>query len=544
MASITMRQFALLFFRVPVALCLLCVAGCAGLQSGYYGGDPVWTPSANSTSPLEPIPLSLDDFTVPNEYGSVKETWDSGKPGPIILHVQDANAVYVAQKHSAAILDYLIRQHGLYLVLVEGGSRNDSLSYMRESVPIERRRQVAEEFLRAGRISGENYLDLVTDHDFLVYGVEAPELYDQNMDAVSTSQKLQPEALAVLLEFQRAIDALKERLYPPEVRDLEAREEAVETKRFSLADHYKALAEEAKQRGMPVTGQEYPNLWNFLNASHIEKDLDFKEMETSLRDVDSEVAETGNISLSQRYLDYKTGHISTASFYKDLNTNVRPERLSRYPGLTQYMEYLRGFAAINHGALFVEAESLSDRVKASYFRTKEERAVALLAKNLHVLRDLLNLSLTPESYGHYVQHRPAFKPEEWAGQLAMLGSKQNPSLVFELAPAPLARAIPTFANFYEIARQRDQAMIENTMKRIEESNVPFAVLIAGGFHTPEFTRLLKERQVSYAVIAPQIGVVGRADKEKYYKALAQTYVPMSRERRKTMQGQAQTASSE
>jgi hypothetical protein len=87
--------------------------------------------------------------------------------------------------------------------------------------------------------------------------------------------------------------------------------------------------------------------------------------------------------------------------------------------------------------------------------------------------------------------------------------------------------MPAMASFYEVARERDVAMVENALKRIEEFKVPVAVLIAGGFHTPAFERLFKDKRVSYAVVAPKVGKVTEADTAKYHRVLKETYVPMS-----------------
>src|SRR3989338_9127747 len=184
--------------------------------------DPSTAPSFGSgaspaeTTPIEQTPLTLDNLRIPTEHGTLKETHTAHEP--IIIHIQDAHANYEAQKHLAGILDYLIRAHGVALVLVEGGSRNDSLSYMRTYAPLEKRKQVAEEFLQSGKISCENYLDLTTDYNFTVYGIEKPELYDQNMEAFFSVEQVQAKALGAMTGFRAAVEALKQLSYPEEVK--------------------------------------------------------------------------------------------------------------------------------------------------------------------------------------------------------------------------------------------------------------------------------------------------------------------------------------
>ncbi len=491
---------------------------------------------AAEEAPIQQVPLTLENLRIPVEYGTLKETHAAREP--IIIHIQDAHANYEAQKHLAGILEYLIKAHGLGLVLVEGGSRNDSLSYMRTYAPMEKRKQVAEEFLKSGKISGENYLDLTTDYKFTVYGIEKPELYDQNMEAFFSVEQVQTKALAAMGSFKEAVETLKQQLYPDEVKSLELRELEVKEGRVPLAQHYQSLAEEAGKRKVAVEEKVFPNLLRFLKASRLEKDLNFKAVETErtrfLETLTRSLPKEEMDQLLKQSLELKSGLITPATFYGHLKTHLRSEISSEYPTLTQYIDYLSLFDGIDHAALFTEVESLSGKVKDNYFKTKSQRKLAQAAKDVEVLGDLLELKLTPDSYDYYRLHKKEFRPDSWAEDLRALGQDQKPAVIFALDPGLLNAAMPSMSSFYEIARQRDEAMVENALKQIKEFNVPFAVLVAGGFHTPAFERLLQEKKVSYAVVAPKVGKVTAADTEKYHRVLKETYVPMSEKYRQRL----------
>lgn len=487
-------------------------------------------------TPIEQVPLTLENLRVPTQHGSLKESYSAHEP--IILHIQDAHANYEAQKHLAGILEYLIRAHGLSLILVEGGSRNDSLSYMRTYAPLEKRQQVAEEFLKSGKISGENYLDLTTDYNFTVYGIEKPELYDENMEAFFSVERVQPAALAAIQGFQAAVDELKTQLYPQPVKDLELRELEVKDGRIPLAQHYQLLSEEAAQRKVELEQKTFPNLLSFLRASRLEKELNFKTVETErtrfLEALTQSLPKIEMDKLLKQSLELKQGLITPASFYGHLKSHLRPQQKGDFPVLAQYIEYLDLFEGIDHASLFTEVEATSERLKDSYFTTKQQKQLAQLAKDVSVLNDLLELKLTPDSYDYYRTHKKEFRPDQWAEALRALGGQQKPALSFALSPGPLNAAIPSMSSFYEVARQRDEAMVDNALKQVKEFNVPFAVLIAGGFHTPAFERLFKDEKVSYAVVAPKVGKVTAADTEKYHRVLKETYVPMSEKYRQKL----------
>lgn len=484
---------------------------------------------AADEGPVEQVPLTLDTLRIPVQHGSLKETYTAREP--IIIHIQDAHANYEAQKHLAGILKHLIRRHGLGLILVEGGSRNDSLSYMRAYAPIEKRRQVAEEFLMSGKISGENYLDLTTDYDFTVYGIEKPELYDQNMEAFFNVEKVQAPALIAIKGFHGAVEKLKAGMYPEEVKQLELRELEVKEGRIPLAQHYQQLADEAAKRKVAVDDKAYPNLMRFLNASRLEKEMDFKAVEVErtkfLEALTKALPKAEMDGLLKQSLELKQGLITPASFYGHLRRHFKEGQEGEYPVLYRYISYLELFEGIDHASLFTEVEQVSDKVKDSWFKSKDQKKLALVSKDVQVLEDLLELKLTPDSYDYYRTHRSEFKPDQWADALRGLGAAQKPPQPFAFTPGPLSAAIPVMSSFYEVARARDQAMIDNAMKQVKEFNVPFAVLIAGGFHTPAFERIFRDRKVSYAVVAPKVGKVTPADTEKYHRVLKETYVPMS-----------------
>ena len=479
--------------------------------------------------PVEQLPLTLENLRIPIQHGSLKKVYAAREP--IIIHIQDAHANYEAQKHLAGILEHMILHYGLSLVLVEGGSRNDSLSYMREYAPLEKRRQVAEEFLMSGKISGENYLDLTSDYDFTVYGIERPELYDENMEAFFNVEKIQAKALIAIRAFRKGVETLKERLYPAEVKTLELEEQEVKDGRIPLAKHYEALAGRAKQRRVTVEKREFPNLIRFLKASRLERELNFKAVESErtrfLESLTRSLPKREMDQLLKQSLELKQGLITPASFYGHLSTYLRPEQTGEFPILAQYIQYLTLFDGIAHASLFTEVETLSDRVKETHFTNASQRTLAQVAKDVGVLNDLLELKLTPDSYEYYRSHKRQFRPDRWSRELNALGERQRPKLSFPLNPRPLNAAIPSMSSFYEVARERDKAMVKNALEQIEAFEVPFAVLIAGGFHTPAFERLFREQKVSYVIVAPKVGKVTEADTEKYHRVLKETYVPMS-----------------
>ncbi len=72
-------------------------------------------------------------------------------------------------------------------------------------------------------------------------------------------------------------------------------------------------------------------------------------------------------------------------------------------------------------------------------------------------------------------------------------------------------------DFYKLGVAREEAFIKNIVNKMDQTNQKLAVLIAGGFHTPGVTRMLKDKSCSYVVITPVI--TKRIDSSAYFSVL-------------------------
>ena len=76
---------------------------------------------------VQPILASqeINFLSIPSQYGTVKEVF---RPQAVpensctIIYIQDADCNYQAQKNMAQFLEYLVKEHSLKLIMVEGGS--------------------------------------------------------------------------------------------------------------------------------------------------------------------------------------------------------------------------------------------------------------------------------------------------------------------------------------------------------------------------------------------------------------------------------------
>src|SRR3989338_8450957 len=139
--------------------------------------------------PLQVIAQDPTRFEAPVKFTTLKEAHKAppqsvgGQAPPFIIHIQDAHANYSGQANLAGALDEIMTKYKVTLVLVEGGTKDDTLTPLKKIAPPEVWKKVAKKFLIEGKITGDEYLNLISDHPMKIMGIENKELYMTSLKA-------------------------------------------------------------------------------------------------------------------------------------------------------------------------------------------------------------------------------------------------------------------------------------------------------------------------------------------------------------------------
>ena len=157
--------------------------------------------------------LTPETLTVPKELGTVSERHSLSSTGSkFIVIIQDAHADYQAQKNFAGILATLAGGNGLRLILAEGGTGDISLRHLRGYSTPAGRERMADKMLKQGLFAGHEYLDVVSVLPLILWGIEAPELYESNLKALIRTEELRLELEPKLDQIAAVISRLEPRL--------------------------------------------------------------------------------------------------------------------------------------------------------------------------------------------------------------------------------------------------------------------------------------------------------------------------------------------
>lgn len=469
---------------------------------------------------------SLPDknFNIPSQYGTIKESFKTtGNQQDVertIIHIQDAHCNYEAQKNMAGLLEYLVKEQNLKLIMVEGGSGNVNLSFLRSYADEKARIEVADKYLKEGKISGEEYLDIVSDYPIELYGIEDEALYDAHMAAFEQVDSFREEGLRYLENLTHIVKNLKPLIYTEELRQLEEKKSKYDDKAISLVEYCQYLNEMANKKNLEL--KDYPHLTAFCEIARLEKEIDFQEAESErnafIKDLAKLLDEKGVQGLINKTQDFKAKKITQEEYYSFLKT-VGDQKLDlkqNYPQLNAYIKYVTISKDVNAADLLKEVSVIEEKIKVASFTNADQRRLNEIAKSSQILSKILNLELTPEDYEYFKANRLQFLTSSWVSFLTEKCSSYN--LQMQASTSNLIdENLNALDGFYQLGVEREKAFIKNMVNKMNESGEKLAVLITGGFHTPGITQMLKDKGYSYVVATPVI--TQKSDSSIYFSVL-------------------------
>jgi hypothetical protein len=173
---------------------------------------------------------------------------------------------------------------------------------------------------------------------------------------------------------------------------------------------------------------------------------------------------------------------------------------------------------INVDELFKEQVRLENFLFDVLAGTEEEKELVSAVKAVNILRKALSVKLVPEEYNYFVEHENDFDAGAWSGMMIKEAKKYNMDIsIPEAEDIDFKNVISIVKRFYGLAFKRDSVFVKKLGEGLERSGQDVAVLIAGGFHTPALTRLLREKGYSYIVVSPRI--TSKTNEALYINAL-------------------------
>ncbi|MGH7197593.1 MAG: HD domain-containing phosphohydrolase, partial [Candidatus Omnitrophota bacterium] len=459
-------------------------------------------------------PRSVQEIRIPGSLGFLGEKRVTAS-SETILHIQDAHDSLEAQKKITEILNVLARDYEVTSVALEGSSGAvDPLLF--KTVPDQAlAKESAEALMKEGHLNAGEFFAITSEKPVSVYGVEEKALYRKNLKAFKGLLEKREKIAGDLKGLERTLEVLGERVYGEEAKRIRAnalfREGA-----YSFTKRWESLRTLAQDKNIRLN--VYPNLQILSKVTDLENAIHFKKANDERRQLLSlfrEILKGPDLAeVVEKSLAFKAGKVSDVQFHEWLRDAAARHGLdlSSTPNLERYTRYLVLFGSMDLYRLIGELGDLEERTKEAYFTSSDERDLNALEKNFKILSNLVSGTASSKEFETFLADRHADARESFL----RLSQKYHVPL-YGAKLENILSVLPDAVRFYGLARQRDEILIRNTLKKMRAQNQTVAALVTGGFHAEGISNILKDQGLSYLIVLPKI--TDPADKRPYLAVL-------------------------
>lgn len=473
------------------------------------------TPSGYSEVPSRPPGLpDLASLKIPAELGRIEEVQIPQKVSSRIpiLYIQDAHAVYDAQKSIQGIIDHFQKLYGLSFVAVEGAAGSLDPVLFR-TFPLETTKQkVFEALIKKGELSGADAAAILNSGWSHFVGIEDKDLYFEDRAAYIEAIKAKPDVERELDKKIGANEELKAKTYSPELLALDQKVTAFEENSQDLFNFLSWLSQ------FEIPAANYPQLNLLIGEIKQEQTADAHlkaKGDVQLMKLAGEVKGQLDGNEKKEYISlYQNFRIKgqRKEFVYYLTQKAKEKKIPPEPYrdfLAQEKKHLK-LEALAGGDFFKELKTFIEDQKKKLFRSEAQKKLDRRSHELKLLHKLASLEVTREELQEIKNFAPFSSPLATGTPHRARISPQDEAGRRRETESEFAELFRPHLKFYELALKRDQVLFENLTSEAAQKKAAFAVVVTGGFHAEGVKALLKENAYPYVLISPKIRELGES----------------------------------
>ncbi|MDP3980674.1 MAG: hypothetical protein Q8Q33_04585, partial [Chlamydiota bacterium] len=446
------------------------------------------------------------DINIPQNYGKIRDSF-KGQQNKFLILIQDSHTNYEAQNNYAKVLDVIMQHVNLELIGVEG-AEGDMDTILFSSIHNETvKKRVSDYLLKSGYINGAEYFGIFSEKVHL-FGVETEDLYVSNLKTFQDAQRVREEQMLIIAALKPILKQLENTIFTPNTLSFLAGVQDYKDLKLPFTQYAMMLQDYCNKLGLSIA--HHDNYTKLLSAIDIQKNINTKLIETERNDI---IQELSRITVKEelqelinRSIAYKLNRISTEDYYAFLDeTAAKAEMdLSSYPNLAKLINMLSIKKTINTKTLKLECDAIEEAVKEKLLVNPDQQELAKILYHVNIYERFIDLRLNRPLLKYYREHKKDFSAEKIQNFLQKEKQKHNLDYHIPDKLLSLDDHLDLLEEFYTLALQRDEAIISNTLGKMNQMQVNVAALVTGGFHTEGIMENLKASNISYMVITPRL----------------------------------------
>lgn len=461
-------------------------------------------------------------INIPSEIGKIRSVYTSDVPEEqtIIYHIQDAHCNLEAQQNIAHIVKYLIETEDVGFIGIEGASGLVDTEILARG-EIELRQKLADEYMEKGLLTGVEYLGMMesVSKPYTVYGVESRDIYQENLRALKDTYKNRKKVFSFLNSLSKTLDEIESNILKTETLitlnnqyklflegDVERRDFILELNKFI---NTKAAPEFSKYY---QDKSRYTNFKNTALAAKNEASINFKKLQNEKQAFWKKITDDKYIENKTNFLkmeeNLKYGDEAKIRYYQSIVDFSEENEFSiEFKELKKYLEVLHTFTDVRTEKLYGEMDEICRHLLMEIAGNPIEKAVIELDTCMRVMTRLVDLRLTRSQFRYFKENPEKIDIDYLIRSLKSLakGADVKWSKKLDVIPLEVSFTLKAASDYYHKLIQRDHVMVNNILQEMNNKGVKKGVLITGGFHSEGMMDILRDQNVSYAVLSPKVG---------------------------------------
>ena len=466
------------------------------------------------------------DFMLPYNYGQITSAHYAGTDR-VIINIQDLHCHPKVQKNISNIIETFDKSYDVKKIYLEGVYGQISTRWITDRMDNMKRATVLDKMVETGRLTGAEYYSAISGKTEIIKGLEEKGPYLENLKRFGNIIENQDKIQLIIQSIDESVSKLKEEYYTKRQYKLDELSKKYLAGEISPQKYYALLAKHIEKLGIDLS--EYENTFTYVLMLEMQKNLDYSKITTELQNLILMLKENLANSAYQMLVDNTENFSKIDKLYgyivrisRELNLDLTVN----FPNLDNYFSYIEFSQKINPLELINEEKKLTQEINTRFSETKAQREVVFLINFERYLKDYVTSKITADDYEYY---------KENIAQYRQLWNKYVDNKVLSLLDNYIAEAdkfykINTDRNIYftrnmfnendelhkietKVQAKGDVNKIIENMKGVKEVDI----VITGGFHSQTVTEILKNHDVSYIVITPNVTDGTKLAEDTYYE---------------------------
>ncbi len=518
--------------------------------------------AVDNTHTIKEFKRILDDSVIPQSAGRVTE-YSAGSDDAVVINIQDLHCNAEVQRNIAKVIAAVDEQYPLKKIYIEGASGSVDTAWLTGIKDKDFQKEMTENLVNQGRLTGAEYFSVLTRKPNILAGIEDYRLYKENFVRLNTITQNKERYARIAARLEAELETMKERYYNSQNARFEKLLNEYKTGKMEPKKYYKLLekyVEKLNSSGYrfgnlsDIDINKFRNIVLYLDLMNQGERLNYKRVNLELQGYMAEL-KAGLPFAAYNQLLEKTDNFSKLDelygYLAKISKEYKIEVGVNFPELNKFFSYIEKSKELNPVEMIKEEKQLVSEIHSGLSNDMGELEVAFLSSFFVYFGNYLNNNLTADDYVYFNENFPKFRSlwSKYSSVDSLNSLTKDFQLLDEYYAANIKRntvfldnisASSSLAGKTAVAKQPaaqgaaiQSGIEESKLKNALDNAKDIIVVVTGGFHTEGISKLLKQRNIKYFVVTPNITKDTKVSDLIYSelvkhqaKILAQSFAPL------------------